>query len=96
MSANFQKLQALYRAGKDKADSRMAAMDKADLDYAASLSCTDMSVTASRRAREVKMVVPAFAETTTRTTSPAMDAWVVMAAGAMASVGHCGGGGGPR
>ena len=73
-----------------------ATTDEADLDDAASLSCANMLVPASRCAREVKMMVPAFAETTTRTTSPAMDAWVVMAAGAVASVGHCGGGGGPR
>ena len=33
MSANFQKLQALYPARKDKADSRMAAVDKAEADF---------------------------------------------------------------
>lgn len=33
MSANFQKLQALYRAREDKVDSRMAAVDKAEADF---------------------------------------------------------------
>ena len=34
MSANFQKLQALHRACLDKAKSRMAAVDKAEVDLA--------------------------------------------------------------
>ena len=34
MSANFQKLQALHRARLDKAKSRMAAVDKAEVDLA--------------------------------------------------------------
>ena len=32
MSANFQKLQALHRARLDKANSRMAVVDKAEAD----------------------------------------------------------------
>ena len=33
MSANFQKLPALYCARKDKVDSRMAAVNKAEADF---------------------------------------------------------------
>ena len=33
MSTNFHKLQALHRARKEKVDSRMAAMDKAEADF---------------------------------------------------------------
>ena len=33
MSANFHKLQALHRARKEKVDSRMAAVDKAEADF---------------------------------------------------------------
>ena len=33
MSANFKKLQALYRARQDKVDSRMAAMNKEEADF---------------------------------------------------------------
>ena len=33
ISANFQKLQALYRAHQDKVNSRMAVVDKAQVDF---------------------------------------------------------------
>ncbi|XP_044396243.1 vegetative cell wall protein gp1 [Triticum aestivum] len=42
MSANFQKLQALHRACLDKAKSRMAAVDKAEVDLAGRVTKTQL------------------------------------------------------